>query len=297
MEAPLTAFSRSSTRRAASCPVSFAHIVHRRLPPARPNNRLAPGCSFRRFRKFDWLGVFSYSDEGAQEPTRTASTSPQAHDRIRRRKQSEASAKISTRAQRTGSAARLDLLRRRRVRRDRTPCGRVARSITLLRSTARFIINDFGPHEELRPGTHTARITESHDYDVVATELSKVSFLKGFMLTHLQGYTNFGALYLITLERCGSSRHSPSPPYCRVVGLRSARILPMLSPGAKFSITFIGSRNACLLAFYIIFPLVLSVLPSLGRFFFFFFFFFFFPTHIQIRPLCAGDGSRIALTD
>ena len=30
-------------------------------------------------------------------------------------------------------------------------------------------INDFGPHEELVPGTfYRAEITESHDYDVVA---------------------------------------------------------------------------------------------------------------------------------
>ena len=31
------------------------------------------------------------------------------------------------------------------------------------------LINDFGPHEELVPGTfYAAEITESHDYDVVA---------------------------------------------------------------------------------------------------------------------------------
>jgi ribosomal protein S12 methylthiotransferase len=33
----------------------------------------------------------------------------------------------------------------------------------------KVLINDFGPHEELVPGTfYRARITESHDYDVVA---------------------------------------------------------------------------------------------------------------------------------
>ena len=34
------------------------------------------------------------------------------------------------------------------------------------------LINDFGPHEALAPGTfYRAEITESHDYDVVATIL------------------------------------------------------------------------------------------------------------------------------
>jgi ribosomal protein S12 methylthiotransferase len=33
----------------------------------------------------------------------------------------------------------------------------------------KVLINDFGPHETLVPGTfYTAEITESHDYDVVA---------------------------------------------------------------------------------------------------------------------------------
>jgi ribosomal protein S12 methylthiotransferase len=33
----------------------------------------------------------------------------------------------------------------------------------------KVLINDFGPHEELVPGTfYRAEITESHDYDVVA---------------------------------------------------------------------------------------------------------------------------------
>ena len=33
----------------------------------------------------------------------------------------------------------------------------------------KVFINDFGPHEELVPGTfYRAEITESHDYDVVA---------------------------------------------------------------------------------------------------------------------------------
>jgi ribosomal protein S12 methylthiotransferase len=33
----------------------------------------------------------------------------------------------------------------------------------------KVLINDFGPHDELVPGTfYRAEITESHDYDVVA---------------------------------------------------------------------------------------------------------------------------------
>jgi len=57
---------------------------------------------------------------------------------------------------------------RGRERRNRTAvAGRTALHAPEI--DGKVLINDFGPHETLVPGTfYRAEITESHDYDVVA---------------------------------------------------------------------------------------------------------------------------------
>ncbi len=118
--------------------------------------------------KFDWLGAFPYSDEegaaaydlGEKVPARTIES--------RRKKLMSLQKKISTRAKKNwigrevevlveGPSEETDLLWQARTL-DHAP-----------EIDGKVLINDFGPHEALVPGTfYRAQITESHDYDVVA---------------------------------------------------------------------------------------------------------------------------------
>jgi ribosomal protein S12 methylthiotransferase len=127
-------------------------------------------CAFVTAAQIDWLGVFTYSDEeGAQAfeldaalkvPTRTI--------QARRRKLMRLQQKISTKAKRAWVGREIDLLvegesaETELLWEGRTPL--LAPEID-----GKVLINDFGPHDALVPGTfYRAEITESHDYDVVA---------------------------------------------------------------------------------------------------------------------------------
>jgi ribosomal protein S12 methylthiotransferase len=127
-------------------------------------------CDFVRAAKIDWLGVFTYSDEeGARAfelpdeskvPTRTI--------QARRRKLMRLQQRISIKSKRDWIGRTVDLLvegpseETELLWEGRTP-------LHAPEIDGKVLINDFGPHETLIPGTfYTAEITESHDYDVVA---------------------------------------------------------------------------------------------------------------------------------
>ncbi len=120
--------------------------------------------------RIDWLGVFTYSDEeGAaafnlgdelKVPNRTI--------QARRRKLMKLQQKISTRAKAEWVGREIDLL----VEGESEETELLWEGRTSLHAPeidGKVLINDFGPHETLIPGTfYRAEITESHDYDVVA---------------------------------------------------------------------------------------------------------------------------------
>jgi ribosomal protein S12 methylthiotransferase len=127
-------------------------------------------CEFIQSAKIDWLGVFTYSDEeGAKAfeladelkiPTRTI--------QARRRKLMKLQQKISTKSKAAWVGREIDLL----VEGESEETELLWQGRTALHAPeidGKVLINDFGPHDELVPGTfYRAEITDSHDYDVVA---------------------------------------------------------------------------------------------------------------------------------
>jgi ribosomal protein S12 methylthiotransferase len=134
-------------------------------------------CEFVRTAKIDWLGVFTYSDEeGAKAfelddelkvPNRTIQS--------RRRKLMKLQQKISTKSKAAWVGREIDLLVEGES--EETPLLWEGRTpLHAPEIDGKVLINDFGPHETLVPGTfYRALITESHDYDVVARVLDGAS--------------------------------------------------------------------------------------------------------------------------
>ncbi|MBT9329639.1 30S ribosomal protein S12 methylthiotransferase RimO [Paracidobacterium acidisoli] len=125
-------------------------------------------CDFVKEAKFDWLGVFGYSDEegsrafelGEKVPART----------IERRKR--ALMKLQQGISKKGKAAQVGRAVNVLIEgeSEETPLlweGRTQFHAPEIDGTV--YINDFGPYESLTPGAfYRCEITESHDYDVVA---------------------------------------------------------------------------------------------------------------------------------
>ena len=126
--------------------------------------------SFVRAAKIDWLGVFTYSDEeGASAFELDASTKiPNRTIQARRRRLMKLQQSVSTVEKAKWVGRTIDLL----VEGPSEETDLLWEGRTPLHAPeidGKVLINDFGPHEQLVPGTfYTAEITESHDYDVVA---------------------------------------------------------------------------------------------------------------------------------
>jgi ribosomal protein S12 methylthiotransferase len=136
--------------------------------PGETDEDFAELCNFIAAARFDWLGVFSYSDEeGAQAFTHEQKV-PKRTIESRRRKLMKLQQKISTRAKKDWIGREVDLL----VEGESEETDLLWQGRTLAHAPeidGKVLINDFGPHEALVPGTfYRAEITESHDYDVVA---------------------------------------------------------------------------------------------------------------------------------
>jgi ribosomal protein S12 methylthiotransferase len=120
--------------------------------------------------KIDWLGVFSYSDEegAAAFAIDAALKVPRRTIEARRRRLMRVQQKISTKAKAAWVGREVDLL----VEGESEDTELLWQGRTSLHAPeidGKVLINDFGPHEMLVPGTfYRAEITESHDYDVVA---------------------------------------------------------------------------------------------------------------------------------
>jgi ribosomal protein S12 methylthiotransferase len=126
--------------------------------------------SFIKAAKIDWLGVFTYSDEEGAKAFELADELkvPNRTIQSRRRKLMKLQQKISTKAKAAWVGREIDLL----VEGESEETELLWEGRTALHAPeidGKVLINDFGPHDELVPGTfYRAEITESHDYDVVA---------------------------------------------------------------------------------------------------------------------------------
>ena len=120
--------------------------------------------------KIDWLGVFTYSDEeGAAAFNLDAELKvPKRTIQSRRNKLMKLQQKISTKSKAEWIGREIDLL----VEGESEETDLLWQGRSPLHAPeidGKVLINDFGPHDELVPGTfYRAEITESHDYDVVA---------------------------------------------------------------------------------------------------------------------------------
>ncbi|HEY4355466.1 MAG TPA: 30S ribosomal protein S12 methylthiotransferase RimO [Acidobacteriaceae bacterium] len=118
--------------------------------------------------KIDWLGVFSYSDEEGAKAFDLGDKVPKRTIEARRRKLMSVQQKISKRSKAKWVGREVDIL----VEGESEETELLWQGRTLDQAPeidGKVLINDFGPHEQLVPGTfYRAEITESHDYDVVA---------------------------------------------------------------------------------------------------------------------------------
>jgi ribosomal protein S12 methylthiotransferase len=120
--------------------------------------------------QIDWLGVFSYSDEegAAAFGLDAALKVPKRTIEARRRRLMKLQQKISAKSKASWVGREVDVL----VEGESEETELLWEGRTSLHAPeidGKVLINDFGPHETLVPGTfYRAQITASHDYDVVA---------------------------------------------------------------------------------------------------------------------------------
>jgi ribosomal protein S12 methylthiotransferase len=125
-------------------------------------------CAFVGEAEFDWLGVFSYSDEEGSAAHQLQGKVPRREIEARRRKLMQIQRRISKRNKQKlvgrefdvlalGSSEETDLLWEGRTEMHAPEID------------GKLFINDFGGHEALVPGEfYRCEITEAHDYDLVA---------------------------------------------------------------------------------------------------------------------------------
>ncbi len=140
-----------------------------------------PGESLRDFEileefvaeaKFDWLGVFSYSDEEGSAAFPLDQKVPKRTIESRKRRLMKTQQSISRRAKQQWIGRELALLAEGES--EETPLlweGRTQFHAPEI--DGKVYINDFGSLESLEPGHfYKAEITETHDYDLVARVVS-----------------------------------------------------------------------------------------------------------------------------
>jgi ribosomal protein S12 methylthiotransferase len=125
-------------------------------------------CAFITAARIDWLGVFSYSDEEGAGAFSLDEKVPKRTIESRRRKLMKRQQKISRKHKLRWIGRELDILVEGES--EETALLWQGRSLDQAPEIdGKVLINDFGPHDQLVPGTfYRAQITESHDYDVVA---------------------------------------------------------------------------------------------------------------------------------
>ena len=129
--------------------------------------------SFVQAAKFDWLGVFSYSDEEGSGAFHLGEKVPKKTIAARRNKLMRLQKSISKQSKAALIGRAFDLLAQGES--DETPLlweGRTEHQAPEI--DGKVYINDFGPFEHLTPGRfYRCEITGSHDYDLVAKIVSE----------------------------------------------------------------------------------------------------------------------------
>jgi len=140
--------------------------------PGETNADVAELEAFIQAARFDWLGVFSYSDEDGSGAHLLDAKVPKRSIEARRRRVMKLQQKISQHAKQQWIGRELLVLAEGPS--DETPLLWEARSeFHAPEIDGKLYINDFGPLEGLEKGRfYRAEITEAHDYDLVARILA-----------------------------------------------------------------------------------------------------------------------------
>ncbi len=130
-------------------------------------------CDFVVEARFDWLGVFAYSDEEGSRAFELGAKVPQRVIERRRRALMKLQQGISRQAKRQQVGRRFDVLVEGES--EETPLlweGRTPYHAPEIDGTV--YLNDFGPFDALTPGRfYRCEVTEAHDYDLVARVLGE----------------------------------------------------------------------------------------------------------------------------
>ena len=132
-------------------------------------------CDFVVEAKFDWLGVFAYSDEDGAKAFDLEAKVPKRVIEQRRRALMKLQKGISRQTMRARVGQTFEVLAEGES--DETPLlweGRTQYHAPEIDGTV--YLNDFGPFEALTSGRfYRCEVTEAHDYDLVARVVSEVS--------------------------------------------------------------------------------------------------------------------------
>jgi ribosomal protein S12 methylthiotransferase len=125
-------------------------------------------CDFVQAAQFDWLGVFSYSDEDGSAAYHLGDKVPLREIERRRKKLMQVQRQISKKNKRKLVGRQFDVLALGPS--EETDLLWEGRSeMHAPEIDGKLFINDFGDHEALVPGTfYSCEITEAHEYDLVA---------------------------------------------------------------------------------------------------------------------------------
>jgi ribosomal protein S12 methylthiotransferase len=125
-------------------------------------------CDFVRAAEFDWLGVFSYSDEEGSPAHKLSGKVPAREIERRRKKLMQIQQGISRKKKQTLVGRELELL----ISGPSEETDLLWEGRTEMHAPeidGKVLINDFGPYDELYAGQFVrCEITEAHDYDLIA---------------------------------------------------------------------------------------------------------------------------------
>ncbi len=141
--------------------------------PGETDEEFATLKQFVRDARFDWMGVFGYSDEQGARAFDYGDKVPRRTIEARRRSLMKLQQGISAAGKQGWVGRRLPVLMTGPS--EETPLLWEGRSaLHAPEIDGKLYINDFGDHDALVPGTfYPCEITEAHDYDVVARVLTE----------------------------------------------------------------------------------------------------------------------------
>jgi len=141
--------------------------------PGESERDFAELCEFVKAAQFDWLGVFSYSDEEGSAACHLEHKVPRRKIEARRRKLMQIQRQISKKNKRRLIGRQYDLLALGPSEETELLWeGRTEMHAPEI--DGKLFINDFGDHADLAAGEfYRCEITEAHDYDLVARILSR----------------------------------------------------------------------------------------------------------------------------